>query len=143
MNSSIVFWDTNLFIYLFEENPNHLDRVVGLFRAMRSRGDVLVTSALTVGEILVKPTMSNDKATAGKYLAYFRNSSIEVVEFGLGAAASYASIRVDRAIAKPDAIQLACAAARGVDLFITNDGRFSKKHIPGIRFISSLENAPI
>ena len=43
----------------------------------------------------------------------------------------------------PDAIQLACAASVGIDLFITNDDRLSRKNIPGINFITSLARAPI
>ena len=39
----------------------------------------------------------------------------------------------------PDAIQLACAAAGGTDLFITNDDRLSRKNVPGIAFIQSLQ----
>jgi predicted nucleic acid-binding protein len=43
----------------------------------------------------------------------------------------------------PDAIQLACAAAAGIDLFITNDDRLSKFHVQGIHFITGLDQAPI
>jgi len=51
------------------------------------------------------------------------------------------AIRADRAIGAPDAIQLACAASAGVDLFITNDDRLSRKHVPDVKFITSLERA--
>lgn len=53
----------------------------------------------------------------------------------------YATIRHDRSIKAPDAIQLACAAQAGVDLFITNDDRLSRAVVPGIQFITSLERA--
>ena len=53
----------------------------------------------------------------------------------------YATIRQDRSISPPDAIQLACAAAVGMDLFITNDQRLSRKVVPGIHFITSLDTA--
>ena len=43
-----IFWDTNLFIYLLEENPDFGHRVRDLRRRMLARGDRLVTSALTV-----------------------------------------------------------------------------------------------
>jgi hypothetical protein len=36
-----VFWDTNLFIYLFEENPLYSTRVMSLRKQMLARGDVL------------------------------------------------------------------------------------------------------
>ena len=51
--------------------------------------------------------------------------------------------RKDRSIRPPDAIQLACASAARVDLFITNDERLSRKVVPGIHFIQSLATAAI
>lgn len=45
------------------------------------------------------------------------------------------------AITAPDAIQLACAATAGVDLFMTNDDRLSRRLVPGVKFITSLERA--
>jgi predicted nucleic acid-binding protein len=44
-------------------------------------------------------------------------------------------------IRPPDAIQLACAAQVGVDLFITNDDRLSRITIPGIEFLVPLARA--
>ncbi len=51
--------------------------------------------------------------------------------------------RQDRSIRPPDAIQLACASAARVDLFITNDERLSRRVVPGIHFIQSLATATI
>lgn len=45
-----VFWDTNLFIYIFEDHPEFAERVLTIRAAMRKRGDRLLTSALAVGE---------------------------------------------------------------------------------------------
>jgi predicted nucleic acid-binding protein len=59
------------------------------------------------------------------------------------AAKIYASLRDDRSLRAPDAIQLACAAGAGVDLFITNDTRLHAKQIVGIQFIVSLERVPL
>lgn len=138
-----IFWDTNLFIYLFEDNPTFAKRVTQLRGHMLSRGDQLYTSALTVGEILVKPIAAkrNDLETA--YLSFFKRTGITVIPFDLSAATAYARIRKDRGVRAPDAIQLACAAAANIDLFITNDERLSKNHVTGINFITSLDRAPI
>ena len=57
---ALVFWDTNLFIYLLAENPAFGESVRGLGRRMEARQDRFVTSALTVGEILVKPIRESD-----------------------------------------------------------------------------------
>ena len=62
-----------------------------------------------------------------------------VLVFDLHAAPRFAEIRRDRSIRAPDAIQLACASVAGTDLFVTNDGRLSRKNIQGIHFIQSLE----
>ena len=57
---SRVFWDTNLFIYLFEDYGTLSQAVAQLRSKMLVRGDQLLTSTLTLGEILVKPTERND-----------------------------------------------------------------------------------
>jgi predicted nucleic acid-binding protein len=138
-----IFWDTNLFIYLFEKNPIHAGRVQELRRSMLARGDSLVTSAVTVGELLVKPLELDRRDVADRYLGFFNRSGIHVQPFDLKAAALYGSIRRDRAIPRPDAMQLACAAAAEVDLFVTNDERLSRKTVAGITFICALARAPI
>ncbi len=57
---SRVFWDTNLFIYLFEDYGPLSKAVVRLRSKMLDRGDQLLTSTLTLGEILVKPIERHD-----------------------------------------------------------------------------------
>jgi len=52
---SRIFWDTNLFIYFFEGNSEFSVATRRLRQNMVDRGDQLLTSALTLGEILVKP----------------------------------------------------------------------------------------
>jgi len=138
-----VFWDTNLFIYLIEGNAEFRGSVRDLGHRMEARGDRLVTSALTIGEILVKPIRDNDSECEKRYMAMFSRPEIQVLTFDASAAQHYGHVRRDQSIRVPDAIQLACAAAAGIDLFITNDDRLSRKNIPGINFITSLARAPI
>jgi predicted nucleic acid-binding protein len=133
-----VFWDTNLFVYLLE-GGSEASRVRQVRSRMLERGDQLVTSALTLGELLVKPRETSE-ASARDHLMTLR-AIATIVPFDENAAPRYAEIRADRTIRPPDAIQLACAAAAGVDLFITNDDRLSRKHVSGLKFITSLERA--
>jgi predicted nucleic acid-binding protein len=139
---SRIFWDTNLFIYLFEDYAEHSKRVANLRRSMLARGDQLVTSTLTLGEILVKPIGQGEDELARKYEQTITATS-QMLSFDIKAAGVYARLRCDRSIRAPDAIQLACAAAAGVDLFITNDAHLQTRHIDGIQFIVSLERAPL
>jgi predicted nucleic acid-binding protein len=107
---------------------------------MIERGDELYTSALTVGEILIKPLEAGDEVLARRYESALLRGAV-IIPFDLEPARLYASIRKDRSIRPPDAIQLACASHARVDLFITNDERLSTKSIPRIQFVSSLQRA--
>lgn len=140
---ALVFWDTNLFVYYLEGDPKFAGSVRELGLRMEVRQDRLVTSTLTVGEILVRPIREKDHETEQQYRALFSGNDIQIATFDQTAAEYYARVRQHKGIAAPDAIQLACAAAAGVDLFITNDERLSRKHIPGIDFVTSLARAPI
>ena len=57
-----VFWDTNLFVYLFEGGA-FAARVREVRSRMLARGDQLLTSALTLGELLVKPRERGESET--------------------------------------------------------------------------------
>ena len=133
-----VFWDTNLFVYLFEGGA-FAARVREVRSRMLARGDQLLTSALTLGELLVKPRERGESAVRD-HEATIRHIAT-ILPFDATCAPRYAAIRGDRAIKGPDAIQRACAAGAGVDLFITNDDRLSRKHVPDVKFITSLERA--
>ena len=50
---SRIFWDTNLFIYLFEKNIQFYSPTAALRKRMIERKDELMTSAMTLGEIQV------------------------------------------------------------------------------------------
>lgn len=142
MGMSRIFWDTNLFIYLFEGYGPLSRRVVALRQSMLTRGDQLLTSTLTMGEILVKTMERGDIELSQKYEETLTATSL-MIPFDMRAAKIYAGLRTDRSLRAPDAIQLACAAGAGVDLFITNDVRLNTKQIAGIHFIVSLERAPL
>ena len=137
---SRIFWDTNLFIYLIEDFRDLSERVTVLRKRMLERGDELYTSALTLGEILIKPLEAGNDSLARRYESVLLQGA-EIIPFDVEPARLYASIRRDRTIRPPDAIQLACAAHARVDLFITNDERLSMKSIPHIHFVSSLQRA--
>lgn len=135
---SVVFWDTMLFIYLIEEHPVFADRVERLRLRMLDRDDRLVTSAMTMGELLAGASARSDAVIAERYRKAVAPPYCQVLPFTIETAEHYGAIRVDRAILPADAIQLACAAQAKVDLFLTNDHRLAGKTIPGIQFIADL-----
>jgi uncharacterized protein len=139
---SRVFWDTNLFIYLFEDYGALSKAVVQLRSRMLERGDQLLTSTLTLGEILVKPTERHDAELCRKYENAITTAAT-VIALDVKAAKTYAGLRSQRSLRAPDAIQLACAASANVDLFVTNDARLQGQHVDGIQFVVALARVPI
>jgi len=109
---------------------------------MLERGDQLLTSTMTLGEVLVRPVQSGDSKAADYYRKLITTTAV-LLPFEEKAALVYARLRADRSLRPPDAIQLACAASVGVDLFITNDAHLHSRRIPGIQFIVPLDRTPI
>ena len=137
---SRVFWDTNLFVYLFEDYGGLSKEVDALRRRMLTRGDQLFASTMTLGEVLVKPMERRDEELRRSYWDVLTQTAT-LLPFDREAAVQYAAIRKDRSVKPPDAIQLACAAQAQIDLFITNDDHLKSKVIPGIHFIVPLKRA--
>lgn len=139
---SRIFWDTNLFIYLWEDYGALSQAVADLRTKMLRRRDQLLTSTLTLGEILVKPTVAGNAQLCRKYEDALSSAAV-LIPLDARVAKTYASIRRDRALKAPDVIQLASAASVATHLFITNDGRLQGKRIDGIQFIVPLDRVPI
>lgn len=139
---SKVFWDTNLFIYLFERSQEFSEKTITLRKRMLERGDELLTSSLTLGEVQVLPLKVGEVETAQRYRQAILQTS-KVIPFDDEAADFYAQIREKTTVRGPDAIQLACAAAVGVEVFITNDMNLYRLCIPRIHFITSIDRAPL
>jgi len=109
---------------------------------MLERGDQLLTSTLTLGEILVKPLERGDTLRCQRYEEVLSSTAL-LLPLDTRSARRYASIRSTTSIKAPDAVQLACAAEAGVDLFVTNDRRLQGKRVQGVEFIVALDQVPI
>ncbi|HWF66929.1 MAG TPA: PIN domain-containing protein [Acidobacteriaceae bacterium] len=136
---SRIYWDTMLFIYWMEGNPDYARRVKELDNSMKRRRDVLCTSTFALGEMLVKPYKLEKMDLVRAMRDYFQNSEIELLPFNAETAEVYARIRAEYDVSAADAIHLATAAQARVDLFLTNDRRLSQLTIPGIHFIAGLD----
>lgn len=139
---SRIFLDTNFFIYLIEGTSHHAARAKYLLRGFSMRRDEVLTSVMSLGEVLVVPLRSGDLALAQRYRQLFRGRGVTVLPFVEQASETFARLRVG-GVKPPDAIQLSTAAATGCDLFLTNDDRLMGLTVPGIQFITSFDKAPI
>ena len=135
-----VFWDTNLYIYLLDTRSPFRPPVHALRQKMLNAQVSLVTSTMTLGELMTGPRREGNDVLAAQYRAALTQSST-IVPFEEKAADLYATIRAQHRLKQPDAIQLASAATHGVELFITNDDKLWKVRVPGIHFVVSMETA--
>ena len=124
MSGKKAFLDTNLFIYLIEENRLYLDRVHKMLQFLEHNSYEIITSTLTLGEILTKPYKDNRLDLVETYKAFF--SDMELIELNSEIASMFAYIRAEYSIKTPDAVQLASAIYGDADLFITNDDRLAR-----------------
>jgi predicted nucleic acid-binding protein len=126
--------DTAPLIYFIEENPTYIETVRFFFEAM-DRGDFLVvTSAVTLLEVLVHPLRSNNKELATEYRDILLNSKLTILEVSSSIAEQAAQLRADYNIRTPDAIQISAALGAGASHFFTNDIRLPE--IPSIQILS-------
>jgi predicted nucleic acid-binding protein len=137
---SRIYWDSMLFVYWLDDNPLFAKRLATVHARMRERKDQLITSAVTVGEVLAGIYRKGPASRIDEIRTGLLTLLSEVVPFNVETADRYAWIRGNTKISSPDAIHLACAAASGTDLFLTNDKNLLGKVIPGIQFIAGLDS---
>jgi len=124
MSGKLAFLDTNIFIYLIEENPSYLNQVYKLLEFLEKNKYEIVTSTLTLGEILTKPYKDNRMDLVKRYKSFF--SEMKLIELNSEIASLFAKVRADYKIKTPDAVQLASAVYAKANLFVTNDDRLSR-----------------
>ena len=84
-----------------------------------------------------------DEALCRRYERTLASIAV-IVPFDLKAARRYAAVRSSTSIkGAADAVQPACAAEAGVDLFVTHDNHLQGKRVEGIQFIVALDRVPI
>jgi predicted nucleic acid-binding protein len=134
LGRSAVGVDTAIFIYFIEEHPQFLPLVEPLFKEVNAGRKELVTSALTLLEVLVVPYRSGDHLLAGRYEALLTQSrGIRVAEISRDHLRAAAQLRAATGVKTPDSLQLVAALTTGCTAFLTNDRDLPP--IPGLRVL--------
>jgi predicted nucleic acid-binding protein len=126
--------DTAPLIYFIEENPNYLKIVTHFFEGMDVGAFTVVTSTITLLEVLVHPLRGNNTKLAAEYRDILLNSKLMTVEVSSVIAEQAAGLRANYNIRTPDAIQISAALTAGATHFFTNDIRLPD--IPSIQILS-------
>jgi predicted nucleic acid-binding protein len=126
--------DTSIFIYFIEEHPQFLPVLQPFFREVDKGRKELVTSALTLLEVLVVPYRSGDHLLAERYEALLTQSrGVRVADISRDHLRAAAQLRAATGVKTPDALQLVAALAAGCGAFLTNDRAFPT--VPGLRIL--------
>lgn len=126
--------DTAPLIYFIEENPTYIETVRLFFEAMERDDFWVVTSTITLLEVLVHPLRSNNKKLATEYRDILLNSKLMTLEVSSAIAEQAAELRAVHNIRTPDAIQISAALNAGATHFFTNDIKLPE--IPSIQILS-------
>ncbi len=126
--------DTSIFIYLIEEAPEWLPLVRSIFASATNGERVLVTSELTLLEVLVVPYRTGDLSLAERYEALLtRSRGLTMVNIERNQLRAAAQLRARYKIKTPDALQVAAALTARCSTFLTNDRRLPP--IGGLRIV--------
>ncbi len=126
--------DTAPFIYFVEADSRFAPVVESLFQLAAHGTRQLVTSTLTLMELLVVPYRAGNQQLAGQYEALLtRSRGLQMVDLSRDVLRGAAQLRAVTGARTPDAIQLAAALTSGCRTFVTNDRRLPA--IPGLKLI--------
>ena len=114
--------DTAIFIYFIEEQPKYVPVILPLLEQADQGRRTLITSALTLLEVLVVPYRKLDVRLARRYETLLtRSRGVRLVDVTHEQLRVAAQLRAVTGVKTPDALQLAGALTNGCKTFLTND----------------------
>lgn len=131
LQGQVVGLDTAPLIYFIEQNEAYLELVRAFFHAMSQGEFQVVTSTLTLTEVLVHPLRRGNLELAQHYRDIILNQEyLTPVPVSPEIAELAAQLRATQNLRTPDAIQIASALHRNATFFFTNDARLAT--VPGL-----------
>jgi len=137
-----LYLDSMQWIYFFEQNPLFLAQTRSLMQRAEASRSILLSSNLSLAELLVVPKRNGDIFTVTKYRRFFLSSAVSLIPFTTDAAERFADIRASTRAKPADSLHLALAASAGTDYFVTTDTKLHGLKIAGIDHICPPEAVP-
>jgi predicted nucleic acid-binding protein len=126
LRGSTVGLDTGPLIYYIEEHPAFLARIKPFFEAAERNEFRIVTSFVTLLEVLVHPLREGRPELAEEYRSILLQSrALTAIPLDEGIAEGAAELRARHNLRTPDAIQIATAIRSGASWFLTNDAELA------------------
>lgn len=133
--------DTAPLIFYIEDHPSYADLLAPFFEAVRLGDIQIVTSTVTLLEVLVHPLKHGNESLAHEYNDILLSSpNILTVPVTAATTQVAAELRATGRLKTPDAIQLATAINHHADAFLTGDrdfGDFNRLTILRVRELAA------
>ena len=127
----VVGLDSAPLIYFIEQNPTYLEMMRLFFRSLNQGEFKVVTSVVTLPEVLVYPLRQGNTTLAQQYRdILFNAEGLTTIQVSPDIAEVAAQLRAVHNLRTPDAIQMATAIREGASFFLTNDARLPS--LPGL-----------
>lgn len=123
-----VYCDASIFIYTLESHPIYKPLLIPLWQGVTDGRIEVVTSEMSMMEVLVRPFKTKDVALQGIYLSFLNSTSnVRLSEVTLSVLILAANISALQQVRSPDSIHLATAQLQQANYFLTNDMRLRAK----------------
>jgi len=123
-----IAFDTSFLIPILEDDREKGGIAFCLTRMTEKRSIFLVTSTMTLLEVLVHPYRRGDDEDVTRFFSYLTEApSLQLIPLTSQIADWGAELRARYGFKTPDAVQLATALAEGATLFLTRDREFQKQ----------------
>jgi predicted nucleic acid-binding protein len=130
LDGATVYIDTAILIYTLEGNEAYLRSLEPLWDKFQTGNIELMTSELTLMEVLVQPLKTNNLSLAADYEEFLTTSAIQLLPISRSILKSAAQIRTTKNLKTPDAIHASTAIQHSCAIFLTNDRGF--QNTPGL-----------
>ncbi len=134
LQGEVVGLDSAPLIYFIEQNPTYLEMMRLFFRALNQGEFRVVTSVVTLPEVLVYPLRQGNITLAQQYRdILFNAAGLTTIQVSPDVAEVAAQLRTVHNLRTPDAIQMATAICERASFFMTNDARLPS--LPGLEVL--------
>jgi predicted nucleic acid-binding protein len=122
LDGRLVYFDANIFIYVLEGFPAFQSQLTDIRDGVRAGSFEVVTSELTLCEVLVAPFRKDDASKVAAYVDFLEKSrAVSLLPTTRSIYKRAALIRASVGLKTADAIHVASAMDAGCTAFLTND----------------------
>ncbi|HET9918738.1 MAG TPA: PIN domain-containing protein [Ktedonobacteraceae bacterium] len=139
-----VYLDTNSFIYSVERIDPYRAILDTLWQTVSTGQFTVITSELTLLEVLVKPLKVGDATTAATFRAVLRNTpDVQMLPITQVVLEKAANLRATLNLKTPDAIHAATAVLQSCKLFVSNDAAFRRVPSLNVAVLNEIISPPL